>query len=163
MTMIRKSRAEIINMVEARYQNPGNRSFDTARHMARYSYRDKLCPLGMCMIDPAKIPEKLNGLHVVQLVCNLNRSAGCSIRQTRHEPSPELDLLLKPEYRGHPVAFWEDLQLLHDAATHFDEHGYSARGRRFLSRLRHIWAPVTQAEGTLRLPRKEANIRFKRP
>lgn len=40
-----------------------------------------------------------------------------------------LDGMLKPEYRGHPIALWAKLQLLHDEDKNWDTSGLSPQGR----------------------------------
>lgn len=40
-----------------------------------------------------------------------------------------LDTLLKEEYRGLPLEFWEDLQTLHDRSVYWNEDGLTFRGR----------------------------------
>jgi hypothetical protein len=58
------------------------------------------CAVGRCMTPDAL---RRHG-HILGNVHGLVRDAGA-----RH-----LDDLLQAEYRGHPVTFWQDLQVLHD-------------------------------------------------
>jgi hypothetical protein len=51
----------------------------------------------------------------------------------------ERDALLKPEYRGHSVFFWMELQGLHDNDKHWTETGLSAEGESYVQELRNRW------------------------
>lgn len=42
--------------------------------------------------------------------------------------SEKLDETLKPEYRGHDIDFWTDLQSFHDFDSNWDENGISSLG-----------------------------------
>ena len=48
------------------------------------------CAVGRCLIDPVKIETGFSG--------------------TPARSIPDLELKLKPEYRGHDIAFWDKLQ-----------------------------------------------------
>ena len=39
-----------------------------------------------------------------------------------------LDQYLKPEYQGHSVNFWDDLQKLHDTSSNWDATGLTLKG-----------------------------------
>lgn len=40
-----------------------------------------------------------------------------------------LDGFLKPEYRGHSIEFWEDIQSFHDSCQNWNENGLTEVGR----------------------------------
>lgn len=54
------------------------------------------CAVGRCLMDPDQAAKYRMG--VSNLVVELG----------------EIDSLLKPEYRGHSIVFWKDLQTFHD-------------------------------------------------
>jgi len=68
----------------------------------------RMCARGRCMIDPG---EFYGG---------------------------DFDQSLKPEYRGHPSAFWAYLQGLHDRACFWDEEGLSDDGAYHIEYLRQM-------------------------
>lgn len=76
----------------------------------------EMCDVGRCLIDPGSANKKA---FVSGLV--------------------DLDSLLKEEYRGHCIEFWEDLQSLHDRTAHWDENGLSQTGRDFVEELHERW------------------------
>lgn len=51
-----------------------------------------------------------------------------------------LETLLKPRYRGHPLMFWRDLQKLHDNSFHWGKRGLSEIGVNFV---KANWPKVT--------------------
>ncbi len=67
----------------------------------------RCCAVGRCMEDPEKYKDFLG---------SANRFYA-------------LDLLLKPEYRGHPTDFWLDVQDLHDWEDNWDEDGLTEAGK----------------------------------
>jgi hypothetical protein len=50
-----------------------------------------------------------------------------------------LDCNLKPQYRGHDVHFWEDLQLLHDKNDNWDGRKLTTNGRQVLNNIKEDW------------------------
>ena len=46
---------------------------------------------------------------------------------------------LKPEYRGHILCFWQDIQTLHDTRLFWEEVGLTERGKRFVKDLKSIY------------------------
>ena len=98
-----------------------------------------MCALGRCMIDP---PLNFLG-DLYQLVeesdafkKGLNEFLNKNPNITDEEQDIfEFELknnlfqsLLKPEYRGHPMDFWNQLQALHDREEYWAEKGLSDRG-----------------------------------
>ena len=96
-----KSKKEIIEETVAYIQANGRAVelyVGTTRTTCKYLTKDnKMCAVGRCLIDPESAPT------------------GTVVRFF-----PRLDSLLKPEYRGHPLVFWTDLQRLHDTTAHWD-------------------------------------------
>lgn len=78
------------------------------------------CAVGRYMLDP----------HTVQL--NIN---GDSDLASLHVAAPDgLDSLLRPEVRGLAIAFWADLQLLHDCPGYWNEDGLTSAGHKLGSK-----------------------------
>lgn len=50
-----------------------------------------------------------------------------------------LDTDLKEQYRGHEVAFYGNIQRLHDSEENWNENGLSDRGRRAVANLKQAW------------------------
>ncbi len=79
-----------------------------------YFKKDKCCAVGRCLEDPKKF-EKWD--------CRVDRL-------------PKLEENLKPEYRGFPIKFWEDLQHLHDHVHFWDEKGLSEAGKKRVDKIK---------------------------
>jgi hypothetical protein len=80
-----------------------------------------MCAVGRCMLNPKKYGGFAVSLHEAL------------------KPQGGLDTLLKPEYRGHCVEFWGDLQSFHDDGENFTDGGLSVEGLGYLSELRTKW------------------------
>ena len=48
-----------------------------------------------------------------------------------------LDQLLKPQYHGHDLKFWEDIQRFHDLTEYWTRTSLSAKGQKHLDQLRN--------------------------
>lgn len=51
----------------------------------------------------------------------------------------DLEAELKPEYRGHELDFWRDLQRLHDSKGNWVQSGLSPEGEEFVKILIREW------------------------
>jgi len=71
----------------------------------------RMCAIGRCMLSPGDFM-------LFQ-----------SVRDIADSLDEGIDSVLKPEYRGYPLAFWEALQDLHDTKSNWDERGLTALGR----------------------------------
>ena len=76
------------------------------------------CALGRCMIAP-------------------QASWGWTASQV-----PDFENKLMEEYRGHPAAFWSDLQELHDRDQNWDAEGLSEFGEKYVAILHEKWDEV---------------------
>lgn len=91
------------------------------------------CAVGRCMSLPTR--EMRGGVAVFCFVKEHAPGDGAPFQ--RHISSFEDEL--KPEYRGHPIAFWERLQELHDDSTMWGETiGLSDKGQGFVEILNQI-------------------------
>jgi hypothetical protein len=73
-----------------------------------------MCAVGMCAIDP----QELDG--------------SCYFAALKLSDEE----IFKPEYRGHSVEFWGELQALHDTNTHWDENGLTPAGEEYVKKLK---------------------------
>ena len=99
------------------------------------SSESKRCGVGHCMTDVAI--EMYGGTEGG--VERLAMAAG-DFNDDDSEASDEelqgwLDSILKPEYRGHPLQFWENVQRFHDTADYWDETSLTPRGITYLNSL----------------------------
>lgn len=83
------------------------------------------CAVGRCLKDP----EKFRHLSYVGSANERLLSSGSSLENE-----------LMEEYRGHDIAFWADLQRLHDRGRHFTNDGYSAEGLKYIKELKIKYA-----------------------
>ena len=104
-----------------------------------------MCLVGRCLIDPQKAEnEDIGALdhHLYSLkdeaeFLELDPDSvydedGCLI---------DLENRLKPEYRGHNLSFWLDLQEFHDTSSNWEtEHEMSIGGKNVLSQIKSHWA-----------------------
>lgn len=51
----------------------------------------------------------------------------------------DVDKLLKPQYQGHPIRFWLDIQGFHDKSNNWDNEGLSEAGADEERRLLDYW------------------------
>ena len=96
----------------AEFYNLGNRGKNGGdTHMCQYlSSEGNMCAVGRCII-PEKLEdfvEVYNSLRVISI--------------------SDLEFYLQPQYRGHSLAFWNDLQHFHDHPTNWTEEGLSEHG-----------------------------------
>lgn len=54
--------------------------------------------------------------------------------------SNNLDFYMKPEYKGHSLTFWDDLQTLHDSPRCWTNTGLSDGGQEQLALLKKLYA-----------------------
>ena len=108
-----KSKLEIIDETVKYYSNnPRSISSGNCYHYYQEGENGpEFCAFGRCCTeDNAKILESKGAY--ISLICSSD---------SNHRPS--VDTFLKPEYHGHNLEFWEDIQDLHDS------HGYWERDK----------------------------------
>lgn len=117
--MNRKTKLEIINETVEYYSvdpvgRRGTIGVDT--RMCRYKTNNgKMCAAGRCMIDP---PGEAETEYIGAFT----------------------DEVFKEEYRGHDMAFWVDLQTLHDDPEYWNEKGLTNPGKAYLEVLLSLYA-----------------------
>jgi hypothetical protein len=126
-----KSKQEIIKELFDDYfcLDTSKRAFDTEKGMCTYfdSYTGNRCAFGMCMLpsdEGCEYPFLSHGAGVYSLKRLL----------TYHDMS--LDDVLKEEYHGHGVWFWNDVQNFHDQNSWWTPEGLSDDGKKELEALK---------------------------
>jgi hypothetical protein len=116
---MRKTKLEILKETYEYYSDPNKRGHNGER--CCYLTSDgKMCAVGRCLINPKKLQD-LSGNTIISLVHNNNKI--------------NLNLRLKPEYRGHSLEFWCSLQVWHDNSSNFDTDNINERGELAYQRL----------------------------
>jgi len=82
------------------YYKTHNRAIDNKTHDCYYYRNGDTCPIGRCMENP----EEFN--NAILNVLDIHKEYG-------------IDKVLKEEYKGHHVKFWENLQNLHDCMQYW--------------------------------------------
>lgn len=110
------SQVEIIDAAVARILNSGRCISDNG---SEYVYNGVKCPVGFYLKKP-------------------NRAL-----RTKVQSWDELDSLLKPEVRGFPREFWQDLQNIHDwkFIWYWDNNrlNISPRGKNWIDKIKKKW------------------------
>jgi hypothetical protein len=114
-----KTKVEIINETVKYYsEDPSRRGFEPGRGCVYLTSTGCMCAVGRCLIDPSK-----GFLGDVPSFCRVDGMPA------------DLETELKPEYRGHDLQFWGDLQRLHDYSFYWCETGLTELGTIFYKRL----------------------------
>lgn len=112
-----KTAREIIEETAAFYTSENRAKPDNGRRCQYLTKDGRMCAVGRCLTDPARIEGNYIFLQSI----------------------PNLDDELKPEYRGHPINFWQDLQRLHDYTFNWNNEGLSNDGESVRNRLLEKW------------------------
>lgn len=104
------TKVQIINETVEYYSN-NPRGLDSSGHCTYYNKRtESMCAVGRCLeLDEAK------------KLANTDITA---------DTIPNLDNKLQPPYKGHPVEFWEDLQVLHDTSRYWNNNSITDVGKK---------------------------------
>jgi hypothetical protein len=104
------TKTEIINETIAFY-NSTNRGYDEAEDICVYlTPNGNKCAVGRCMTNGAI--EK----------CGMTQASIGNLIEVHNLAS--IDDILKPEYRGHGLRFWKDLQHFHDDCSLWNKDGF---------------------------------------
>ena len=121
------SRSEIIDLVAAYYgQDPARRGVNgnvgCMYHADTSPLGDTYCAVGIFVEDTDEIEDTDAGQNVSNWVCT------------------NLEDVLMEQFRGHPLRFWQDLQLFHDKHEHFNEvTGLTKEGEQTVKDLHDTW------------------------
>jgi len=117
---MKTARQIVLETIEA---YPSNKERALEGGSCKYLTRDgKMCAVGRCLLHPTQI---------------MGGSASCFFPNTTIEPieKESVELYLKPEYRGHPIGLWADLQIFHDYNGNFTEDGLTVNGKMMVKAL----------------------------
>lgn len=114
---MQKTKKEIILETAAFYGEDPSRRATNAEGICRYLMQDgRKCAVGRCLIEGKKI-------------CFGGRQKDAIFADIKANHIDNLDSHLLPEYRGHDVGFWQELQYWHDSHLNFTETGLSEKGQ----------------------------------
>lgn len=115
-----KTKTEII-LETAEFYNSANRAEEDM--VCCYLTTDgRKCAVGRCMVNPT--------------VGMIGTVGDIQVVEPGEQPfALPLENELLPEYRGHSVGFWADLQQFHDNPHQWSINGLSAPGKKFLNYL----------------------------
>ncbi len=121
--MTNKSKVDILNETFEFYgaDPKGRRSVESDSVSCRYlipGIEPKMCAVGRCLENPEEWAD------------SSGRASDLQETIQALDRGDSLDAILKEEYRGHSISFWNDLQNWHDTPDNFDldnncvcEHG----------------------------------------
>lgn len=113
-----KTKKEILEEVFQYYAADPSRRATNAEGSCRYLMEDgRKCAVGRCLIEGKKI-------------CFGGMQKDPIFAEIQVNQIDNLDSHLLPEYRGHSVDFWQELQYWHDYCGNFTETGLSEKGER---------------------------------
>jgi len=114
-----KTKLEILEETVKYYaEDLSRRGYDDVEDECRYFItKNKMCAIGRVAKNPREFEKRFKGESVA------------SIRES-------LDQFLKPEYRGHSINFWDELQMLHDTDENWCEEGLSDRGKEVVEEIK---------------------------
>ena len=116
-----KTTTEIIEETASFYTSK-NRGYNTAKGCMYRTFDGKKCAVGRCILD-----EKLDMFAPLR---------GSILHVAAALPDKEpLDNFLKPEYRGHSLKFWYNIQNLHDMEDNWDSNGITPEGIEYKEQL----------------------------
>ncbi len=133
-TLVRLTKQQIIKETAEFYgKDPVGRRASTTGNSCRYYMEPspkhpepRMCALGRCLINA---------------VMHANTAASAPTLNQCYTDGKGLDSILKEEYRGHSVRFWNRLQSWHDTGAHFDleKNCISPNGQSMLERLLDLY------------------------
>jgi hypothetical protein len=112
--------------------------YSKRKRAARYSsclyyYRGAMCAVGRCMINPKEAEKVYRGGSISDLINRINET----------NPDIVVDDLLLEQYRGHEIEFWEELQILHDRSSYWNNKKLSAEGLEYVEYLKNEYVGET--------------------
>jgi len=118
------TKREIIKETKEYYAaDPSRRAVDNYGHCFYYQENTgNTCAIGRCLKDP-KSSKSVNGD-----VDTLYKALGHKFEDN-----------LLPQYRGHDISFWSDLQLFHDCNENWTARGLSEQGLADYNRLMRLY------------------------
>lgn len=126
-----KTKLEILEETKATY-NKDNRGVNLSGGCKYLSDKNTMCAVGRCMTETSLDQYKDYRGSVTKL--NNEVAEDCPMG---------IDLLLKEEYRGHEVQFWQNLQEFHDEIEYWNETGLSELGEKKYKYLVNLYTENT--------------------
>ena len=112
-----KTKREILEEAFEYYAADPSRRATNAEGSCRYLMKDgRKCAVGRCLIEGKKI-------------CYGGWQKDPIFAEIAANQIDDIDSHLLPEYRGHSVDFWQELQYWHDCCLNFTDTGLSAKGQ----------------------------------
>jgi hypothetical protein len=107
----------VVEVMEYFINDPDRRALSNVFNGCMYHMQDaegktKRCAVGICMVD--EIPDFLS---------KFVGDVSCLEKRLKDIDGKQLDDLMKPEYRGHSIEFWTELQRFHDAELYWAVKG----------------------------------------
>lgn len=93
--------------------NPSTRALDGG-FCSYYLTDGRMCAVGKCMTSPKDFEGNLMAVEGLE----------------------DLEGSLKPEYRGHSLEFWSNLQVMHDSPQHWNDTGLTEIGAKRFNELK---------------------------
>lgn len=119
------TKLEIIEETVKYYSEDTSRRSTEEKNCVYLSKNGNKCAFSRCCTE-----EGVELLHK-----NEGRSVGVLDCTSPLYLGKEIDDVLKPEYKGHSIDFWRNLQDLHDSENYWDSNGLTKEG---LERLKYI-------------------------
>jgi hypothetical protein len=122
------TKAEIIDETVAYYsRDVRRRGLDLRRSCVYLTGAGNRCAVGRCLRKPVLSWADKHG------------NAADLLDASWAHGYEEADEIFLPRYQGHEVAFWVDLQGLHDGGRNWSDDGLSEGGRARLATLKAKW------------------------
>lgn len=139
---MRKIKVEIIEEIASFYNSTNRGYFDG--NCAYNTHDGRKCAVGRCMTDEGieKFGNCSGGVKSLAASAS-EENTGKYLFSDSDSANEHLDSLLKEEYRGHEIFFWDDLQSFHDAAHNWNEDGLTEDGKRVKQALIEKYKPKT--------------------
>jgi len=115
--MERKTKLEILQETYNYYSDPNKRGINKNGGCSYLTEDGNMCAVGRCLTNPKTMQEFPYGVDKFE-------------REGVH-----IERRLKPEYRGHSLDFWEDLQGWHDNHRNFVGDSISVFGEQHYQKL----------------------------
>lgn len=114
---MKKTKLEILQETYNYYLDPSKRATNDTGGCQYRTEDGRMCAVGRCLTNPKAMQEFEHGVE---------KFIGEGVYIERR---------LKPEYRGHSLEFWEDIQRWHDSYSNFVEDKISVKGEQHYQRL----------------------------
>lgn len=128
-----KTEIEIINETIEYYGSDPSRRAASERGFGcfyQHSKNGNRCAVGRCIDVEAHVP----GHHGT-----VGTFGGIFSELAEHFKKASKPIPFLPGYEGHSVEFWVNLQVFHDATTHFDDNGLTEEGLAYVNTLRAVY------------------------